>query len=72
MNTIDTTVQLVSTDKPDGNGRPDPSWVRGTCPDCGEQTVGNLYYVGGKGYICRIECWASLSETPTCDYRKVM
>jgi hypothetical protein len=53
-------------------GRPDPEWVRGRCPMCGEDVVSNCYYVGGKGYIIVWECWASLAETPTCDYRRVL
>jgi hypothetical protein len=53
-------------------GRPDPEWVRGRCPMCGEDVVSNCYYVGGKGYIIIWECWASLGETPRCDYRRVL
>lgn len=53
-------------------GRPDPEWVRGVCPECGDDLVSNLYYVGGKGYLIRWECWSSLKETPTCSYRKVL
>ena len=52
--------------------RPDPDWVRGRCPLCGEDVVSNCYYVGGKGYIIVWECWASLGETATCDYRRVL
>ena len=52
--------------------RPDPDWVRGRCPLCGEEVVSNCYYVGGKGYIIVWECWASLSDTATCDYRRVL
>ena len=50
--------------------RPDPAWVRGRCPVCGDDVVSNLYYFGGKGYIVRWECWASLGEEPRCGYRK--
>jgi hypothetical protein len=53
-------------------GRPDPEWIRGRCPMCGEDVVSNCYYVGGKGYIIVWECWASLGDTPTCDYRRVL
>jgi hypothetical protein len=53
-------------------GRPHPGWVRGRCPMCGEDVVSNCYYVGGKGYIIIWECWASLGETPGCDYRRVL
>jgi hypothetical protein len=24
-------------------GRPDPQWVRGRCPECGDDLVSNLY-----------------------------
>lgn len=53
-------------------GRPDPQWVRGRCPECGDDLVSNLYYIGGKGYILCWECWASLGENPACHYRKVL
>ncbi len=52
--------------------RPRPEWVRGVCPACGETLVSNCYYVGGKGYLCLHECWASLGANPTCTYRKVL
>ena len=53
--------------------QPNPEWVRGTCPQCKvEPLVSNLYYVGGKGYLIRWECWGSLKESPTCDYRRVL
>jgi hypothetical protein len=54
------------------NGRPDPEWVRGKCPVCGDDLVSNLYYVGGKGYLVRWECWASLGESPKCEYSRVL
>ena len=53
------------------DGQPWPEWVRGECPQCGGPVVANSYYVGGKGYIIVFECWAGLSEEPTCAYRKV-
>lgn len=56
----------------DRDTRPDPEWVRGRCPDCGDDLVSNLYYVGGKGYILCWECWGSLGENPACWYRKVL
>ena len=52
--------------------RPRPEWIRGSCPDCGELIVCNVYYVGGKGYMTIWECWASLGTAPTCSYRKVL
>lgn len=54
------------------DGRPDPGWVRGRCPECGDDLISNLYYIGGKGYILCWECWGSLGENPQCRYRKVL
>ncbi len=52
--------------------RPDPQWVRGRCPECGDDLVSNLYYIGGKGYLLVWECWGSLVEGSSCHYRKVL
>ena len=41
----------------DGGGRPRPEWVRGQCPQCGDDLVSNCYYVGGRGYLICHECW---------------
>jgi hypothetical protein len=65
-----TTTETKGITKP--TERPDPAWVRGKCPCCGDAVVSNLYYVGGKGYLLRWECWSSLGDTPTCEYRKVL
>jgi hypothetical protein len=54
------------------DGRPDPQWVRGRCPECGDDLVSNMYYIGGKGYLVIWECWGSLSEQPGCTYRRVL
>lgn len=54
------------------DGRPDPNWVRGRCPECGEELVSNMYYLGGKGYLIVWECWGSLSEDSECEYRRVL
>ena len=51
--------------------RPDPEWVRGVCPRCGEALVSNSYYVAGNGYLVVWECWASEGSSP-CDYRRVL
>ena len=59
-------------DSPTPDGQPKPEWTRGICPRCGDQLVANSYYVGGKGYLIVHECWASLGETPSCTYRKVL
>ncbi len=55
-----------------GGERPDPQWVRGRCPECGDDLVSNLYYIGGKGYLLCWECWSSLGDNPVCRYRKVL
>jgi len=55
-----------------GGERPDPQWVRGRCPECGDDLVSNLYYIGGKGYLLCWECWGSLGENPACRYRRVL
>jgi hypothetical protein len=53
--------------------RPRPEWVRGTCPECGDELVSNCYYVGGNCPFRIVwECWASLGPSPTCDYRKIL
>ena len=52
--------------------RPRPEWVRGSCPQCGDDLVSNCYYVGGRGYLVCWECWSSLHDNPTCSYRKVL
>ena len=52
--------------------RPQPEWIRGRCPECGDDLVSNLYYIGGKGYLLTWECWSSLGDAPKCRYRKVL
>ena len=52
--------------------RPKEEWVRGICPECGDELVANCYYIGGSGYIVLHECWSSLSNNPTCNYKKVL
>jgi hypothetical protein len=54
--------------------RPDPEWVRGSCPECGAPLVSNCYYVGGRGYLILWECWQALGEPArrSCDYRRVL
>jgi hypothetical protein len=69
--TVDEEVTLVTPASAEA-GRPDPQWVRGRCPECGDDLVSNLYYVGGKGYLIVWECWASLGDAPGCRYRKVL
>lgn len=52
--------------------RPRPEWIRGKCPQCGDDLVSNCYYVGGRGYLIAWECWSSLAQNATCDYREVL
>ena len=52
--------------------RPSPDWIRGRCPQCGDDLVSNCYYVGGRGYLVCWECWSSINRHPTCGYRKVL
>ena len=52
--------------------RPDPEWVRGRCPKCGEELVSNLYYTHGVGYRVKWECWASIKKPKSCDFSKVL
>jgi hypothetical protein len=68
-----TTKELVSGNERRSE-RPDPNWVRGECPCCGEAVVSNAYYVSSKGgaYFIVWECWGSLAEPPVCDYRRVL
>ncbi len=66
-------VRIVEgVDQPPLPGQPDPAWVRGKCPCCGDVVVSNLYYISGKGHLLRWECWSSLGDAPTCEYRKVL
>ena len=62
----------VATPLKTDDGRPNEEWVRGRCPECGDDLVSNLYYVGGKGYLLVWECWDSLKENPQCEYRRVL
>lgn len=52
--------------------RPDPAWVRGRCPECGDDLVSHLYYMKGEGYIIAWECWSSREPSPSCTYKKVL
>ena len=54
------------------DGRPNEEWIRGRCPECGDDLVSNFYYIGGKGYLLVWECWDSLNENPQCGYRRVL
>ena len=63
---------VVAAPRQTEDGRPNPEWVRGRCPSCGDDLVSNLYYVGGKGYLLVWECWDSLKENAQCGYRRVL
>ena len=75
-------VVLTDTDAPDApdtlahligeNNRPDPQWVRGRCPECGDDLISNMYFSPGHGYIIRWECWSSKGESPQCSYQRVL
>lgn len=52
--------------------RPNPADVRGLCPVCGEEMVSVWYDYGDRGTLIVFHCWASLSEFPTCDYRRTL
>jgi hypothetical protein len=56
--------------------RPPAKWIRGKCPECGDDLVSNLYYVvrgEGKGsYLIAWECWSSLSSPQKCTYRRYL
>ncbi len=55
------------------DGRPNPDWVRGKCPDCGDDLVSNMYYIGGRGYVLAWECWTALThDNADCAYRRVL
>lgn len=54
------------------NERPDPEWVRGRCPKCGEELVSHCHYLPRSGYVVVWECWNSRPEVATCDYRKML
>lgn len=61
------------------DGRPDPQWVRGRCPECGDDLISNMYFSPGDGYIIRWECWSSrvhagmnAGESPQCAYQRVL
>jgi hypothetical protein len=71
-NVAEPSEQAVNTPLVHKDGRPDAEWVRGKCPVCGDDLVSNLYYIGGQGYLVRWECWSSLGEEPSCEYRRVL
>ena len=50
--------------------RPHPEWLRGYCPQCGDDLIANCYY-GGRRYIVVWQCWSSFGNNPTCKYQNV-
>jgi hypothetical protein len=69
---VNTAIETIRQAHDENAERPRPEWVRGQCPQCGDDLVSNCYYVGGRGYLICWDCWASLKPTPTCTYRKVL
>jgi hypothetical protein len=73
---VRTVSQVTKITKPEDavkpHERPDPAWVRGRCPECGDELVSHLYYKRNEGYVIQWECWASRYEPPTCDYKKAL
>ena len=65
-------VEIIRQGYNEETNEPLEEWIRGVCPQCEGKLVSNVYYVGGKGYICVWECWNSLRAEPTCSYRKVL
>jgi hypothetical protein len=61
---------LVNSVRANGNEtphRPEPHWIAGKCPVCGEVTIKDAFYVGGKGYLLQEVCWSG-----DCMYRKMV
>ena len=53
--------------------RPDPDWVRGDCPLCGEVLVSNMQYSPDMGYLVVWTCWRNtMTDGGDCDFRKVL
>lgn len=51
--------------------QPDPEYVRGTCPKCGEVVV-VVHRESGGTWRMVWECLASVQPPITCDYRLVL
>lgn len=69
------TYDIVAT--PGEDGRPDPKWIRGKCPVCGDDLVSNLYYLPGvrylgSPYVVMWECWSAMGEHPTCVFGRTL
>lgn len=69
--TTDTQSPLTPVKTTD-DGQPDPAWVRGVCPVCGDVLVSNMYADADRAFIVRWECWGALQAVPTCTYRRVL
>lgn len=67
-------VLISGTERKAEREAPKPEWIVGDCPCCGSPVVSNAYHVGGHpgGYVLRRECWSSLGDQPTCEYRRVI
>jgi hypothetical protein len=51
---------------------PDPVWIRGRCPKCGNDLISRKRYKSGYGYMIHWTCYNRLIESPTCNYDKVL
>jgi len=61
---------LVNSVRAGGNEtphRPEPHWIHGKCPKCGDYTIKDAFYVGGRGYLVQVVCWNG-----DCMYRKML
>ncbi len=52
--------------------RPDPEWVRGLCPVCGEELISECEWILDRGYVIFWACWGSKAEPPTCRYFRAL
>jgi hypothetical protein len=64
--------QEINITKHKRTERPDPAWVRGRCPECGDEIVSHLYYIAKQGYVLKWRCWSAEGESPTCSWEKVL
>jgi hypothetical protein len=67
-----TGVTVVNAAPETEEGRPHVDWVRGRCPECGDDLVSSMYHVEGRGYLLCWECWGARGENGSCTYRRVL
>lgn len=56
--------------EPEVRPQPDPEWIRGSCPRCGQFLVSKCHYVAGEGYLVVWECEGN--QFGDCDYKRVL